>query len=96
VVSLVADRVSGTSVFGDAKMGTVLPDHLTQRCHILVTGKDSFRFKAGSAAAAGKRGRQTRPLPLQEPTSIPTGGSRLDEKTGSVLRGNQRAVACPG
>ena len=43
------------SVFGDAKMTTAWRDRLTHRCHILQTGNDTFRFKASSAAATGKK-----------------------------------------
>jgi DNA replication protein DnaC len=43
------------NVFGDAKTTTALLDRLTHRCHILETGNDGFRFKAGSAAAARKK-----------------------------------------
>ncbi len=43
------------AVFGDAKMTTALLDRLTNRCHILETGNDSFHFKVNSAAAARKK-----------------------------------------
>ena len=37
--------------FSDAKRITALHDQLTDRCHILKTGNDSYRFKASSEAA---------------------------------------------
>ena len=39
----------------DAKMITTLLERLTHRCHILETGKDSYRFRASSEIAKRKQ-----------------------------------------
>ena len=43
------------SIFGDARMTTVLLDCLTNRDQILEIGNDRFRFRASSDAAARKK-----------------------------------------
>jgi len=47
---------------GDATFAKA--DRLTHHCHLLETGIDSFRFKAGSAAAARKKNETNPPLTL--------------------------------
>ena len=45
------------TVFGDAKMTSVLLDRLTYRCQFLETGEDNIRFKGNSVSAARKNGK---------------------------------------
>ena len=52
------------AVFGDARKSTALLDRLSQHCHILETGNESYRFRHSSATAksriqAWERGRET-------------------------------------
>ncbi len=42
------------SVFGDAKMTTVLLDWLTHHCHIVETGNASYRFRHSTETAQSR------------------------------------------
>ena len=45
----------GSGVFGDARLTTALLHRLADRCHILETGNDSFRFRSSSAEPRNRR-----------------------------------------
>lgn len=56
------------SVFGDPKMAPALLDRLTQHCHIVETGNESYRFRHSSntAKARIKSSEQARTLQQED------------------------------
>lgn len=64
------------NVFGDAKLTTALLDRLTQHCHIVETGNESWRFKISSAQVKSN---------TRKSRSKPTWGGEISDATVDIL-----------